>query len=138
MAEKLTRCSYGRDRDHIFSPRPDGAVSPQTRYRKTRLIPRRGLENSDSSDGDEDRDISPTSLRQSRRQAWGLVGTLTAPPVKKCEGQDWANGDEERRRLREFYETEGWLPGPRAGHRSLIRRRKVMSVAWSSLNAAVN
>lgn len=51
---------------------------------------------------------------------------MSAPPVKKCEEQDWANGDAERKRLREFYEKEGWLPGPRAGHRSLIRRRKVM------------
>ncbi len=42
------------------------------------------------------------------------------------EGEDSRSGDAERRRLREFFDREGWLPGPRPSKKTNVRRKRAM------------
>lgn len=58
------------------------------------------------------------------------VGLAEHMPLPRLDA-DWVDGDEvhaafERRRLREVYEHEGWLPGPRPGRERRLRRRKAL------------
>ena len=61
------------------------------------------------------------------------VGLAEHMPLPRLDA-DWVDGDEvhatfERRRLREVYEQEGWLPGPRPGRERRLKRRKALCVS---------
>lgn len=115
-ADSLHR--YGSDRDDSL---PNGFAPSGS---SSRLVPRRGLEGSDASD--DEVDVSGESLRHKRKQAFGIAALIAHPPTHVAETEDWASGDAERRRLREYYAREGWLPGPKPGQKTRQRRRRVM------------
>lgn len=112
---------YGRDRD---GPESDGTpqAGPSRPHRP--LIPRRGLEASDESDIE---DIDPTaSMRERKRRAFGVSGLISSPPVCTTSDEDKWDGAEERRRMRESYEKQGWLGAPTPSLKTKGRRRRVI------------
>ena len=108
---------------------PTALLDDPTLQRRRPLIPRRGLT---ASDDDDDADIDPSSsVRARKRKAFGVGGMITAPPVMCAADMSGRKEDEwdasqERRRLREIYEKDGYLSGPKPAWRTKVRRRKVM------------
>jgi hypothetical protein len=85
-----------------------------------------------ASDEDDDADIDPSnSIRARKRKAFGVGGMISAPPVMCAADMSGRKKDEwdaaqERKRLREYYEREGWLQGSKPAWRTKVRRRKVL------------
>jgi hypothetical protein len=85
-----------------------------------------------ASDEDDDADIDPSSsMRARKKKAFGIGGMISAPPVMCAADMSGRKKDEwdaahERRRLREMYERDGWLSGPKPAWRTKVRRRKIM------------
>jgi hypothetical protein len=80
----------------------------------------------------------PGLSSQDSTLAFGIAGTIGAPPTRgpsECArilaSDDGRPGRLERARLREFYEREGWLPGPTPSRKTQIRRKQASSVFLS-------
>lgn len=114
---------YGKDReDARFRSTPSGPSRLCKHHRQ--LVPRRGMEGSDSSDAE---DIEPsTSMKERKKRAFGHGGTISSPPVCCKSDEDTWDGEAERRRMRDLYEEEGWLHTTLPGLTTKRRRRRVI------------
>lgn len=75
---------------------------------------------------------SSSGLSDAAKDRPMAVGLAEQMPFPK-HASDYVEGDEmhavsERRRLRQVYEAEGWLPGPRPGRDRRLKRRKALYV----------
>lgn len=118
-----TNKRYALDRD-FSSPGPGGSSSTP------RLVPRRGMEASDASD--DEADGQGWSISYKRKQVFGIAALIGSPPILQAEQPDRDAGETERRRMRDHYEREGWLPAPSPGHRLSKRRKRMMQVILKS------
>jgi hypothetical protein len=61
------------------------------------------------------------------KMKFGIACTVTKPPVHVFDEEDEELSSElERQWMREFYEKEGWLPGPRPSKATLENRKRTM------------
>lgn len=61
------------------------------------------------------------------KMKFGIACTVTKPPVHVFDEEDENTSSEaERRWMRDFYEREGWLPGPRPSKATAENRKRTM------------
>lgn len=61
--------------------------------------------------------------------ALDIAYTINGPRARSCTpatDEETRSGDAERLKLREFYEAEGWLPGPKPSKTTSLRRKRAM------------
>jgi hypothetical protein len=57
----------------------------------------------------------------------GIASTVAKPPVHVFdEEEEDLSSESERKWMREFYEREGWLPGPRPSKATLENRKRTV------------
>jgi hypothetical protein len=61
------------------------------------------------------------------KRKFGIASTVCKPPVQVFdEEEEELTSESERRWMREFYEREGWLPGPRPSKTTLELRQRTV------------
>lgn len=75
-----------------------------------------------------DAEIKELMDRDFNRHKLGIGSTVTKPPVFEDfdEDEEMINSEMERKYMREFYETEGWLRPPRPSRATLDARKRTM------------
>lgn len=79
-----------------------------------------------SDDSDADAEDPATSMRARKKCHFGTGGIISSPPVCNKGDEDQWDGAGERKRIREIYETEGWLHGMLPSFTTKRRRRRVI------------
>jgi hypothetical protein len=103
--------------------RRGSSSSHQQRARdNSRSTRRSSIGSVDSDGGREDNLLDPN-----HRLRLGIASTITKPPVHVFdEEEEELSGESERKWMREFYEKEGWLPGPRPSKATLENRKRTV------------
>lgn len=106
--------------------RRGSSTSHQTRPRddsRSTDHPPRSSFGSVNSDGVEKDNL----LDPNHKLKLGIGCTVTKPPIHVFDEEEEDTSSEmERRWMREFYEREGWLPGPRPSKTTLENRKRTM------------
>jgi len=103
--------------------RRDSSSSHQQRARDNSRSTRRSSIGSADSDGGREENL----LDPNHRLRLGIGCTVAKPPVHVFdEEEEELSGESERRWMREFYENEGWLPGPRPSKTTLENRKRTV------------
>jgi hypothetical protein len=110
--------------------RRDSDSSHQLRARDGSRSTRRssvGSVDSDGLGGKEENLLDPN-----HKLKLGIGCTVAKPPVHVFdEEEEDLSSESERKWMREFYEKEGWLPGPRPSKATLENRKRTVYVPFT-------
>jgi hypothetical protein len=103
--------------------RRGSSSSHQQRARDNSRSTRRSSIGSVDSDGGREENL----LDPDHKLRLGIGITVAKPPVHVFdEEEEELSGESERKWMREFYEKEGWLPGPRPSKATLENRKRTV------------
>lgn len=129
---------FGRKTDNHLIHRADSSdsldnICPGERRGSSSSHPLRARDNSRSTRRSSIGSVDSEGCREenlldpNHKLRLGIGSTVANPPVHVFdEEEEDVSSESERRWMREFYEKEGWLPGPRPSKATLESRKRTV------------